>query len=92
MYGLIETPRSLTQLNNYMDLIDKYKRIPRVIMTGFIFGAEDYASLTGITRSPSLLEMTYARQHIVAAAKSKGLQCIDLVQPSTCLTDDIGIY
>ena len=48
-------------------------------LRGLIFGAEDYAHSTGITRTPSLLEMAYARQKVVTVAKAWNLQCFDLV-------------
>jgi citrate lyase subunit beta-like protein len=48
-------------------------------LKGLIFGAEDYAQLSGITRTPSRIEMLYARQRIVAAAKAYNLEALDLV-------------
>lgn len=48
-------------------------------LDGFIFGAEDYARMTGIKRSSSLMEIMYARQRVVAVSKAFNLQCFDLV-------------
>jgi citrate lyase subunit beta-like protein len=50
-------------------------------LKGVIFGAEDYAQATGITRTPELIEMTYARQKLVSIAKAYNLLCFDLVCP-----------
>ena len=50
-------------------------------LSGLIFGAEDFASATGITRTSSLLEMIFARQKLVTLAKAYGLECFDLVCP-----------
>lgn len=44
-----------------------------------VFAAEDFAASMNITRSSSLIEMTYARQAVVTAAHAYGLDSIDLV-------------
>ena len=41
--------------------------------------AEDYCADTGLVRTPSRLEMLFARQTVVTAAIAYGLQAIDLV-------------
>lgn len=43
------------------------------------FSAEDYAAAVGVKRTPSLLEMIYARQKVVTYAKAYNLSAIDLV-------------
>ncbi|GAA5822491.1 hypothetical protein JCM11251_006356 [Rhodosporidiobolus azoricus] len=44
-----------------------------------LFAAEDYCASSSILRTPSLLELTYARQSLVAHARAFGLNAIDLV-------------
>ena len=44
------------------------------------FAAEDYSADMGLTRTPSLTEMIYARQKLVTTAKAFGIQAIDLVK------------
>jgi citrate lyase subunit beta-like protein len=46
-----------------------------------LVAAEDYCADVGLLRSPSRLEMLYARQKVVAYAKAYDLQAIDLVMP-----------
>jgi citrate lyase beta subunit len=77
IYALIESPYILTKLDTIIAEIAPLSLGPR--LAGLIFGAEDYANDVGITRTPSLIEMLYARQRIVAVAKSFHLQCFDLV-------------
>lgn len=48
-------------------------------LTGLVFAAEDFAASMGIKRSSSLLEMSYARQAVVTAARAYNLDSIDLV-------------
>ena len=48
-------------------------------LSGLIFAAEDFALDVGLERTPSLLEMLYARQSIVVAAVAHSLSAIDLV-------------
>ena len=48
-------------------------------LSGLIFAAEDFALNVGLERTPSLLEMLYARQSIVVAAAAQNLSAIDLV-------------
>lgn len=52
----------------------------RPILAGLIFAAEDFALDMGLTRSPQLTEMLYARSAVVTAAKAAGLEsALDLV-------------
>ncbi|KAJ1554232.1 hypothetical protein HK405_005647 [Cladochytrium tenue] len=48
-------------------------------LDALVFAAEDYAADVGLRRTPSRLEMLYARQAVVVAARARGLQAIDLV-------------
>jgi citrate lyase beta subunit len=73
IYGLIETPSSLLSLPTALRQATQ--------IGGLIFGAEDYALASGITRSPSVMEMVYARQKLVCIAKANNLQVFDLVHP-----------
>ncbi|KAI9353244.1 Pyruvate/Phosphoenolpyruvate kinase-like domain-containing protein [Zopfochytrium polystomum] len=50
---------------------------PRV--EALVFAAEDYVADVGLRRTPGRLEMLYARQAVVTAAKANALQAIDLV-------------
>jgi citrate lyase subunit beta-like protein len=44
-----------------------------------VFASEDYCADTGAIRTPSLVELLYARSAVVTTAKAYGLQAIDLV-------------
>ena len=82
-YGLIESPWSLVNLDNMLKVLRLQLIHPYCLhLRGLIFGAEDYAHSAGITRTPSLLEMAYARQKVVTVAKAWNLQAFDLVPPS----------
>lgn len=84
-YGLIESPWSLVNLDNMLKVLRQQIIQPRGLhLQGLIFGAEDYAHSAGITRTPSLLEMAYARQKVVTIAKAWNLQCFDLVTLISC--------
>ncbi|KAI8576677.1 hypothetical protein K450DRAFT_255628 [Umbelopsis ramanniana AG] len=48
-------------------------------LDALIFAAEDYCADLGLVRTPSRLEMLFARQQIVTTASAFGLQSIDLV-------------
>lgn len=65
--------------NLLSDLSETRKTPFRARLRGLIFGAEDYAHEVGITRTPSLTEMVYARQHVVTLAKAWQLEALDLV-------------
>jgi HpcH/HpaI aldolase/citrate lyase family len=94
VYGLVETPSTLAQLENVLyvaiwkhdaDLHPRRKSQAHVAkllkLSGLIFGAEDYANAMGLHRTKELTEMLYARQKIVLQAKAFGLDCFDLVPP-----------
>jgi citrate lyase beta subunit len=83
IWGLMESPRAISHTNSWIAEVHAAFRFhrPTLNLRGFIFGAEDYAAEMGITRSPSMIEMLYARQHIAIAAKSRELEAIDLVKP-----------
>jgi citrate lyase beta subunit len=82
IWGLMESPRAISNSNSWISAVYKAFRIHggSLKLRGLIFGAEDYAAEMGITRSSSLIEMLYARQNIAIAAKSRGLEAIDLVK------------
>lgn len=48
-------------------------------LSGLVFAAEDFAATMNITKTPNLLEMTYARQAVVTAVRAYGLAAIGLV-------------
>ncbi|BFZ55255.1 hypothetical protein PYCC9005_002295 [Savitreella phatthalungensis] len=48
-------------------------------LSGLVFAAEDYCADAGVTRTPSLIELMYARQAVVTHARAAGLDAIDLV-------------
>lgn len=48
-------------------------------LTCLVFAAEDFAASMNIDRTSDLLEMTFARQAVVTAARAYGLDAIDLV-------------
>lgn len=87
-YLLAESPRTVLLLQKFL----RYVPWGHTRVRGIIFGAEDFAQEVGITRTPSLTEMTYARQHVVMAAKSYRLECLDLVRTSYKIVVDIGIH
>lgn len=76
-YILAESPRTIANLSYHLSKVNRRKTQLR----GVIFGAEDYAQEVGITRTPSLIEMTYARQKVVTVAKAYNLEALDLVNP-----------
>src|SRR5579859_2986961 len=86
-YVLAESPRTIADLSYNLGRVNWRKTQLR----GVIFGAEDYAQEVGITRTPSLIEMIYARQKVVTVAKAFNLEALDLVKFSKYLVD-IGIY
>lgn len=50
------------------------------LLTGLVFGAEDFARDLGMTRTPSMAEFQYARSRLVTAAGAYGVpNVIDLV-------------
>ncbi len=52
------------------------EKITHAVMT---VAAEDYCADTNVLRTPSRLELLYARQSVVVAAVAHGIQAIDLV-------------
>jgi citrate lyase beta subunit len=66
----VETARGLLNLN-------EIAAQPR--LDAIIFGAEDFATDIGATRTPEAWEVFYARSAIVIAAAAYGLQAIDMV-------------
>lgn len=80
--ALIESARAVMDIGSitkaYQKLSEEGK--PSPILAGLMFAAEDFALDVGITRSPQLTEMLYARSAVVTAAKAAGLEsAIDLV-------------
>ncbi|KAI5786338.1 citrate lyase subunit beta [Peziza echinospora] len=73
--ALIESARSLLSLPK----ICSPHHTSSTRLSGLIFAAEDYALDLNLTRTPSLLEMLYARQSLVTAAAAHKLSAIDLV-------------
>ncbi|KAJ3316812.1 hypothetical protein HDU76_001539 [Blyttiomyces sp. JEL0837] len=67
----IETAKGLLSIEEIA------KADPRV--DTLVFAAEDYVADLGLIRTPSRLEMLYARQRLVTVAVAHGLQSIDLV-------------
>jgi len=55
-------------------------RIERdAVLTTLLFAAEDYCADTSIIRTPSRLELLYTRSQISLAAKTFGLEAVDMV-------------
>ncbi|KAL7410009.1 Pyruvate/Phosphoenolpyruvate kinase-like domain-containing protein [Mrakia frigida] len=48
-------------------------------MSGLLFAAEDFCASTSILRSPSRVELLYARSRIVMAAKAFNIAAVDMV-------------
>jgi citrate lyase subunit beta-like protein len=71
---ILASIESAVGLLNVKDIILADKRVE-----GLVFAAEDYSASLGLIRTPSRLEMLYARQQIVTTASAFGLQSIDLV-------------
>ena len=67
----IESPIGLLRLEELA------QQDPRI--DALVFAAEDYVASAGLIRTPSRLEMLFARQKVVSVAKAFHLQCIDLV-------------
>lgn len=51
-------------------------------LDSLLFAAEDYCASSSITRTPSRVEMLFARSSVVTHAKAFGLNAIDLVRTS----------
>jgi citrate lyase subunit beta/citryl-CoA lyase len=54
-----------------------------------VFGAEDFAASVGATRSHEGTEVSYARQHVLVAARAAGVDAIDTLY--TDYQDDEGL-
>ena len=74
----METARAVTLLDRWLAYQHRWPG-RKTEIRGVIFGAEDFAQSTGITRTPSMIELLHARQQVVLAAKCFGLNVIDLV-------------
>jgi citrate lyase beta subunit len=70
---IIETARGVVLLDEI------YKASHRT--EALLFGAEDFSSDIGATRTASGHEVLYARSKVVTYAKAAGLQAIDIVHP-----------
>ncbi|RPB19848.1 citrate lyase subunit beta [Terfezia boudieri ATCC MYA-4762] len=70
--ALIESARAILNLREICTAVPDR-------LSGLIFAAEDFALDLGLERTPSLLEMLYARQSIVTAAVAHRVSAIDLV-------------
>ena len=66
----VETPRAILNLNE----IASHPRLDALI-----FGGEDFAASVGAIRTPTALELLYARSAVVAACAAYELQAIDMV-------------
>ncbi|GAA5912237.1 hypothetical protein JCM6882_005204 [Rhodosporidiobolus microsporus] len=67
----IESPLGLL---NMREICGVTKRL-----AALLFAAEDYCASSLLLRTPSLTELTYARQSLVAHARAFGLTAVDLV-------------
>lgn len=70
--ALIESARAILNLREICTAVPDH-------LSGLIFAAEDFALDVGLERTPSLLEMLYARQSIVTAAAAYRVSALDLV-------------
>ncbi|KAI9680051.1 MAG: hypothetical protein M1817_005067 [Caeruleum heppii] len=72
LLALLETGRSILSLPQICTSTP--------LLTGLIFGAEDFARSLSLTRTPSLREFLYARSAIVTACSAFDIpSCVDLV-------------
>jgi citrate lyase subunit beta-like protein len=87
LLALIETPLGLT---NAAKICAASKRLD-----GLIFGAEDFRSAAGIAHKAGETAILYARSALVTAARSYGLQAIDMTSldfrnPEVVLREAVG--
>jgi citrate lyase beta subunit len=68
---IVETPLGILNLREICEATPRLQAI--------IFGAEDYAGFVGAKRTPSSIEVLYARSALVNACAAFGLQAIDMV-------------
>jgi len=71
--SMIESPQAL------LNMIDICSACPER-MDAVIFGADDYASAIGATRTKTGEEMNFARNFVLVHAAAKGVSAIDMVQ------------
>ena len=79
IWGLVENPHTLVTLPKQLSYHARNDDYQHSKLRGMIFGAEDYSQVSGITRTPSLIELLYPRQRLVAVCRAWGLECLDLV-------------
>ncbi len=72
LIAMIESPRAVLALREICEAGG-----PR--LNGLMFGAEDYASIMGATRTREAWEVFYARSAMVTACAAYGLDAIDMV-------------
>jgi citrate lyase subunit beta-like protein len=72
LIAMIESPRAVMNLREICDAGGSR-------LSGLVFGAEDFASLTGAMRTREAWEVFYARSAVVTACAAYGLDAIDLV-------------
>jgi len=78
LLALIESPIGVINLPQIVQLSVTETSAPK--LEALVFGADDYASLTGARRSRGNEEVWYARNVILLHAAARSLQVIDLVQ------------
>ncbi|KDQ62186.1 hypothetical protein JAAARDRAFT_30086 [Jaapia argillacea MUCL 33604] len=75
----IESARGLWSVGEIASWKSEYGDVEGGKLSALLFAAEDYCADTSIIRTPSRLELLYARSRIVIAAKAFGLEAIDMV-------------
>jgi len=68
---LVESPAALLSLDEICTASP--------LLTALIFGGDDYAASVGATRTPSNMELSFARNMMLLHAARYGLQAIDIV-------------
>ena len=71
---IVESARGMVALDSICRESETHPRFQAVV-----FGAEDFTADMGATRTPSALELLYARSSLVLHCVAYGLQAIDLV-------------
>ena len=71
IFACVETARGIVSLE---DICRKSNRLDAIV-----FGSEDYSADVGITRTPGLEELLFARSAVVTSCAAYGIQSIDLV-------------
>ncbi|KAF8320301.1 beta subunit of citrate lyase [Clavulina sp. PMI_390] len=77
--NLVASIESARSLWNIGDIAQWTPATGRASVVGLLFAAEDYCADTGIIRTQSRQELLYTRSRVVNAAKTFGLQAIDMV-------------